>query len=87
MINGEIGEVTGRIETTLDNITRGAMMRAKVQQYEEGERCSKFFYNQEKMNHNRKTVTRLITDTGEINDKKRYLQKKLNIIPHYIIVQ
>ena len=73
----EIRLLTGRIEESLAEITKGSALRAKVQQYEEGERCSKFFYNSEKSNYNKKSLTRLITDHGEINNPSEILNEQV----------
>ena len=72
---GEIHLLTGRIEVALADITKGSAMRARVQHYEEGERCSKKIYNLEKSNYNKKTLNGLITDDGEIHNPIEILNR------------
>ena len=67
-----------KIEAALSDITRGSALRSRVQHYEEGERCSKFFYNLEKSNYNSKTLTRLNTDMGELNSPTEILTEQVN---------
>ena len=44
--------------------TKGAITRSKTLRYEQGERNTRYFYNLEKRNQNRKTVTKLKVYVG-----------------------
>ena len=60
----ELTELTSKIETLINIETAGAILRSRVQYYEEGERNSKYFYNLEKTNNKQKTITHLQTNHG-----------------------
>lgn len=58
------------IQEELDNIisleTQGALIRSKIQWYEEGEKSTKFFFNLEKSKQEKKCIKSLIDDKNEI---------------------
>ena len=63
-LKDEIEEVSSKIDRFIDETTRGTMMRSRCQDYEEGERNSKYFYNLEKSNGAKKSIQKLIDDSG-----------------------
>jgi len=60
----EIQTVESALETIIKSETMGARLRSKIQDYEEGEKSSKYFYSLEKKNQEDKTIKILITDNG-----------------------
>ena len=71
-----------RIENELDEVIlaemRGAALRSKIEWYEDGERSSKFFFNLEKSRQNRKILTKLVNDQGEVYyDQSSILRKQV----------
>ena len=47
------------LQTIMRQKTKGAIIRSKALWHEQGERNTGYFYNLEKRNQNRKTVTKL----------------------------
>lgn len=53
------------------------MTRSKAQWYEFGEKNSKYFYNLEKRNHNKKHITSLAKEDGNIvHEPKQILEEQ-----------
>jgi len=78
VISDEIEELDYQIRTLIDETTKGSMMRSKCQGYEEGEKNSKYFYNLEKANGNRKCINKLNTDHGSITDIHEILKEEVS---------
>ena len=53
-----------QLEEIIGYKTQGAIMRSKVNWYNEGERNTKYFHSLEKRHFNSKTIRNLITDDG-----------------------
>ena len=73
----EISELSGRLERLVDETTKGAILRSRCLDYEEGERNSKYFYNLEKLNGNKKAIHKLNTETGMISEPKDILEEEV----------
>ena len=57
--------------------TKGAILRSKARWHEHGERNTRYFFNLEKRNHSRKTVTKLkIGDNKYVNDQIAILEEE-----------
>ena len=54
----------------------GARIRAKVQEIEQGERCTSFFVNLEKQKANKKLMQTLLTDDGHLVDTQEEILKE-----------
>ena len=71
------------LEQYVNEATQGAIIRARVRWYEEGEKSSRYFINLEKRNHNNKTLSSLEMPSGDIisdpdkilNQQKLFYQK------------
>ena len=53
---------------------RAAIFRSKCRWVEKGEQPTKYFFNLEKRNYNRKTITELQTDDNEIVQEDKILE-------------
>ena len=63
------------LENRVQEFTKGAIIRSRVQWFEEGEKPTKYFLNLEKRNHNLKVISRLQLNNGEITtDNNEILQ-------------
>ena len=76
-----------RIESELDELImeemRGAALRSKIDWYEDGERSSKFFFNLEKSRQNKKIMTKLVDDNGEVYyDQSSILKEQVKFYRH-----
>ena len=61
------------------------MFRSKSRWLEEGERPTKYFFNLEKRNYNKKTVTELNIDNDTtVKDEKKYYTKLSPSMKSYI---
>jgi len=69
----EIEKLDGDIKILIDTNTRGSILRSKCQLYEEGERNSKFFYNLEKANGNKRCIIKLKTNQGIVTGQDKVL--------------
>ena len=57
--------------------TRGAMTRSKAPLYEVGEKNNKYFYNMEKIKHNKKHIASLTKEDGNIvHEPKQILEEE-----------
>ena len=54
------------------------MMRSRCQQYEEGERNSKYFYNLEKTNGKKKSIHKLIENNNVIYGNTNILKEEVS---------
>ena len=54
---------------------RAVIFRSECRRVEKGERPTKYFFNLEKRNYNRKTITELQTDDNEIVKEDKILEK------------
>ena len=60
-----------RLKEIMHQRTKGAILRSKARWHEHGERNTRYFFNLEKRNHTRKTVTKLkIGDNKPTNENK-----------------
>ena len=58
---------------------RGAQVRSRIKWIEEGEKNTKYFYNLEKARGNRKIITRLTKESGEvITDQQKLLEEQVS---------
>ena len=64
-----LANTKAELEEYISEATKGAMIRARVQWYEEGEKNSKYFINLEKRNHNNKTINSLELRNGTITNE------------------
>jgi len=76
-IKMEIDNKTEQLNRLIEEDTAGAILRSRVQNYEEGERNTKYFYNLEKTNNKNKTITNLITDRGKIEGNDNILNEEV----------
>ena len=75
MKKAEYAEAKRRLEEHMERKTNGTIIRAKIRWYEEGEKSTKYFYNLEKRNQQKKTVKKLIVDGQEIEGNKAILKE------------
>ena len=67
-------ELKNEFESIYEQKGKAAMFRSKSRWLEEGERPTKYFFNLEKRNYNKKTVTELnIDDDTTVKDEKKIL--------------
>lgn len=72
--------IKNSLESMLEYKARGAWIRSRINVIEKDEKSTKFFYAQEKMSYDKKTIHYIINDNGEkITDEKN----KLNEIKAY----
>ena len=65
-----------KINQIEDEIARGAIIRSKIQYLEEGEKCTKFFFDLEKYNYNKKHIRKLkLVDNSTITDEHKILDE------------
>ena len=58
--------------------TKGAILRSKVRWYEDGERNTRYFYNLEKRNYEKKTIAKLKRSNGTVtNDQFEILREQM----------
>ena len=66
-----------RLKEIMHQRTKGAILRSKARWHEHGERNTRYFFNLEKRNHTRKTVTKLeIGDNKYVNDQFAILEEE-----------
>ena len=76
-IKDEIVLIKQDIDNIMHEKTKGAIMRCKVRWHEEGETSSKYFLSLEKRQYNRKNISRLKIDNGDIiTDNKDILKQQ-----------
>ena len=73
-----------QLNEIIDNEIKGSILRSLCQEYEEGEKCTKYFFSLEKFRAKQKTITRLqkedntfISDTEDILKECRQFYQKL----------
>ena len=59
----EYEDCKNRLESFYDNITKGHILRSKVEWYEKGEKSNKYFYNLEKATNQKHTYVVLLSIT------------------------
>ena len=62
----EYNEIKSKLEEHISEKTRGSLLRSKTQWYEEGEKSTKYFFNLEKRNADKKHIKKLISENGNI---------------------
>ena len=62
----EIQNIRPRLKRIMQYKTKGAILRSKVRWYEDGERSTRYFYNLEKRNHEKKTIAKLKRSNGTV---------------------
>ena len=62
----EYNEIKSKQEEHISEKTRGSLLRSKTQWYEEGEKSTKYFFNLEKRNADKKHIKKLISENGNI---------------------
>ena len=73
----ELYAVNLRLEKLLKHKTRGAILRSQSRWYEQGERNTRYFFNLEKRNYCKKTVTKLKrNDNTYTNNQFEILQEE-----------
>ena len=78
-----LSSTKAEIEEYASEATKGAMIRARVRWYEEGEKNSKYFINLEKRNHNNKSINSLELRNGCItNDENEILNHQKLFYKH-----
>ena len=64
-----------RLQTIMRQKTKGAILRSKARWHEFGERNSRYFFNLEKRNYSKKTVTKLKLRNNKLTcDQSEILQ-------------
>ena len=59
--------------------TKGAILRSKVRWHESGERNTRYFFNSEKRNYERKTTTKLKRSNGTFTkDQFEIMQEQMD---------
>jgi len=72
-INNRISFLKNKIEEHINKETASAAFRCRAQFYEEGEKSTQYFYNLEKVNKAKKSITKLQTNHGLLSDSKDIL--------------
>ena len=67
----EYNKITSTLESIYDEKTKGEIVRSKIDQIEEGEKSTTFFFKQAKQNYERKTIEKLSVADEILTDKKR----------------
>ena len=66
--------------------TKGAILRSKVRWYEDGERNTRYFYNLEKRNYEKKTIAKLKRSNGTVtNDQFEILREQMEFIKPFTL--
>ena len=66
-----------RLQTIMRQKTKGAILRSKARWHEQGERNTRYFFNLEKRNHSKKTVTKLKLSNNKLSsDPSEILQEQ-----------
>ena len=65
------------LENLYNYITNGAILRSKVDWYEEGEKCSKYFLSLEKRNKTSSCICKLLTDDGQEITNPDHIRKQI----------
>ena len=74
----EIQSIRLRLRKIMQYKTKGAILRSKVRWYEDGERNTRYFYNLEKRNYEKKTIAKLKRSNGTVtNDQFEILQEQM----------
>ena len=74
----EIQSIRLRLKKIMQCKTKGAILRSKVRWYEEGERNTRYFYNLEKRNYEKKTIAKLKRSNGTVtNDQFEILREQM----------
>jgi len=76
-ITDRITFLNSSIESFINKETASAAFRCKAMYYEEGEKSSKYFYNLEKCNKNKKSISRLQTSSGLLSDSNDILNEEV----------
>ena len=66
------------VEQLMSEKTEGIILRSKVRWYEQGEKSTKYFYNLEKRNHQKKTMKKLNVNGIITEDPKKILEEQRN---------
>ena len=70
----QIREKRKELEIIIEEKTRGAIIRSRARWYEQGEKPTRYFFNLEKRNYNRKVINKLITQGNKtVTDPKEIL--------------
>jgi len=67
-----------RVKKMYDNKVRGAMIRSRTQNYEDGDRPSKYFLNLEKNRQAKKSIYKLVNKHGEMINNKQHILREVN---------
>ena len=74
----EIQSIRLRLKKIMQYKTKGAILRSKVRWYEEGERNTRYFYNLEKRNYEKRTIAKLKRPNGTVtNDQFEILREQM----------
>ena len=73
-----IKEKRTELERLMNEKTEGIILRSKVRWYEEGEKSTKYFFNLEKRNYQKKTMRKLNLNGDIIEDPKVILNEQKN---------
>ena len=58
-------------------MANGAILQSKVQWYEEGEKCSKYFLSLEKHNKKSSCIRKLLTEDGQVITNPEHIRKEI----------
>ena len=80
----EIQNTRLRLQKIMQYETRGAILRSKVQWHKNGERNTRYFYNLQKRNHDKKTIAKLKRSNSTfIDNQLRSCKSKQIFIKHF----
>ena len=69
-------ELKSELDDIIENEVKGAILRSLCQDYEKGEKCSKYFFSLEKFKSRQKVITRLKKGDGSlISEQKQILEE------------
>ena len=71
-------ELMGELQKLIEDNSKGAMIRAKLRWYEDGEKPTKYFLNLEKRNYNSKAINRIQLANGDYITDFLEIQREQN---------
>ena len=74
----ELEKRKSELEIIREEKIQGSIVRSRVQWYEHGERCSKYFLNLENRNYTDKRIQKLIKDNGKVINSEEEILNELS---------
>jgi len=77
-LQNTLAEIKDRLIKKNAEITKGAIIRSKQINYEEEDKCTKYFIGLEKSRGEKKCIKKLTTERGEINKMEEILEEEVD---------